>query len=308
MKRWMWRASVLLLAVVIAAAATACSKNSPHRWAKSTGDTFRLHVSIPVWNPHFPGGDNQEEWFVNAVAVAVAEMNSHPDLQVNYSLSNPQGINGGGPGSICDDNFNNFKPNCVEAWLVPNAELQAHQPETPGVVGLAFRFANPTYYFNGNPDANPAVPARIEVANDWTGQPNGLRQLAVLHELGHMLGLEHADRVDTDGDGNPDYQPVGPGVTTADPDDPIYDRDTESPFDQAGYDWQNLDIKYNACVNDTDFPHPGGGPVDPVNDDLTSGGYDACGAGAASRSASSSGSPPEALSVVVDTAEDVSSG
>lgn len=272
MRRRFWRVVPLLLALVLVTAATACSKNTAQRWSKSTGSTYRIHVAIPETNPLFSGGDNQEAWFVAAVQSAVSHANSHPDLQVNWSAVS------GPPGTICDDNFNNFKPNCVEAWLVPNSAIAPF-------AGQAIRFANPTHYFNGNPDNTPADPARLMVANDWTGQPAGARENAVCHELFHLFGLDHADMVDTNGDGTPDYQPEGPCVNA------VPDKDPDAPYDQAGYDWQNLDIKYDTCVNDT-FNAPGGGPIDPENDDLSSGGYDSCGGAAASAQSFSSSESP----------------
>jgi hypothetical protein len=245
------------MALVLLVAATACSTIEGHHWRKTTGSTFVVVVSLPSTNPHSPELNNQEPWFADAVEEAVFQWDSHPDLTVIYQYEDP-GVR------TCD--FFRANPdldwNCVEAWMVSQTHINTH---VNGAAGLAFRLVDAVHYFNGNVNS----PARIEVVNDWSTQPAGSRENAVCHEIGHMLGLNHAIPIDHDSDPEtPDFQPPGPCQGA------VPDKDLEAPYDQNGFDWQNIDIIYDTCHNDTTGPTG----ANTGTDDLSSGGYDSCGA------------------------------
>ena len=275
--RWFRRALALFMAVVALVAATGCTKIDGKHWRKDSGSSFVLVVSIPSQNPHSPELNNQEPWFVSAVQEAAAKWNAHPDLTVISHVENPGE-------ATCNlwRSDPNTDWNCVEAWLNTNEHLGTH---VPGSGGLAFRLADAIHYFNGG----SVNPARIEIANDWSGagaNESVQRRNAVCHELGHMIGLNHADPVTGDWDSNPEtpdttIQPLGPCQPSL---DASPDRDTEAPYGQEGYDWDNVGIIYDTCHNDATGPD-GAGP-DPTLDDVSTIGYDVCGSGFSAESQS----------------------
>jgi hypothetical protein len=281
-------AIAVLTLICLAATLTGCSKVDTKRWRKTfgtqLGEQYVLVVSVPLNNPEWetPEGQNQTEWFVDAVLEAVANWDSHPDITVIPVIEE-------GNVNTCDFFRGNVATdwNCINAWMVPNAAIAPN-------AGVASVWADAQYRYNGS---NPAEPSRFAVVEDWSSQGANAdvsRRNAVCHELGHTLGLQHADMVDLDEDpgtgvDGKEYQPPGPCQ------DAVPDRDQEAPYDLAGFDWQNIDELYDTCHNDASGPL-GGGVVDPI-DDLDTIGYDEC--GSFSAQAESQGEPGP-LTMIVD--------
>lgn len=255
-------AAVALLAA--SAPASALSEPGNQHWRKALGfgnAQYLVKVYVPPTNPVMGAFyDNDSAANLALVDGMVAKWNAHSDVAVVRTTT------------ACLNNAGNTNPNCYHFWQVSQAHLDSVYGV--GTAGVAIAWADSTHLFNGA----QTDPSRLELTNNWAGQPAGSEVNGICHEGGHMLDLDHWD---TNDDGTPDG--VGP---CAGPSNPNPDA-----TDNAA-----VDTTFDTCHADA-APAPGGFGV---------GGDGPCfGAAAPSRSSKFSRSGPIRKQVTVTTFGDL---
>src|SRR5262245_28909646 len=187
MKRRLVRAVPLILALVLVAAATSCSKASEFHWAKKNGSQVDVSFTLPTSNP-FNATNRTAQTEALVADFIQAKWTPHPDLRTRYRTG--FGFDNGCPGG---DNIN-----CYEVWLVPkdtdhpvSGTLPSCWSGTPTgeTCAFAYRWVDTEHWRNGN----TSDPARIIIPQEWLTED--FIENVFCHEAGHMYGLEHHDPV-----------------------------------------------------------------------------------------------------------------
>jgi hypothetical protein len=280
---WIGRVGALLALVVVAAG---CTLGTGTHWRKAQTDKqFAIFVWIPAVSidPAIGNDNRTSATFNAAVADAVATWNAHPDIAVGMA-SEPCESHNLDPGAR----------NCISAYRVTQPFMDSIYPGFPPgtAIGSSQWWQNEEHIFNSGADPNRFTWTRFVISVEIEDEPAILDNTAC-HELGHDLGLNHANPYDSDGDGTPDTQPQGPCVNGTPDQSPNYN--SASGTGTAGYDVDNIEIEYDTCASD--------GPVGSTPGAANSDGDDPC--GAAAQTFGLQTSEPPTLHTEVDTRSDV---